>query len=85
MRIELFPLYVPRVIQKVHLSVLGYVIYLYIFVFMCFTENQIDGESFLDLTEGDIKEVVKPLGVVKKIVRIQKEVNYTPFTLSWPT
>ena len=32
---------------------------------MCFTENEIDGESFLDLTEGDIKELVKLLGVVK--------------------
>ncbi len=39
------------------------------------TENQIDGESFLELTESDIKELVKPLGVVKKIIRLVREVR----------
>jgi hypothetical protein len=34
----------------------------------------IDGESFMELTEVDIKELVKPLGVVKKIIRLLREV-----------
>lgn len=40
-----------------------------------FTENQVDGESFLELAESDVKELVKPLGVVKKIVKLLREVN----------
>ncbi|XP_064403971.1 uncharacterized protein LOC135349363 isoform X1 [Halichondria panicea] len=36
-----------------------------------FEDNEIDGEAFLELTENDIKELVKPLGVVKKLVRLQ--------------
>lgn len=39
-------------------------------VYTC-TDNEIDGEAFLDLTEGDVKEIVKPLGQVKKIMRLQ--------------
>ena len=36
------------------------------------TENEIDGAAFFDLTENDVKEMIKPLGQVKKIIRIQK-------------
>lgn len=37
-----------------------------------YAENKIDGESFLELSEEDIKTMVKPLGIVKKILRLQK-------------
>ena len=38
-------------------------------------DNQIDGEAFCELTEEDIKQMVQPLGVVKKICRLQKSVT----------
>lgn len=38
-----------------------------------FADNQI--ECFLELSESDVKELVKPLGIVKKIIRIVQEVN----------
>ena len=31
-------------------------------------------ESFLELTETDVKEMVKPIGIVKKVVKLQREV-----------
>ena len=36
-----------------------------------FADNVIDGESFLELSEDDIKEIVKPIGIVKKILKLQ--------------
>ena len=39
------------------------------------SDNQIDGETFLELTEADVKEMVKPIGIVKKIMKVQREVN----------
>lgn len=36
------------------------------------TENEIDGEAFFDLTEQDVKDMINPLGQVKKVMRIQK-------------
>ena len=38
-----------------------------------FIDEEIDGEGFLDLTEAEIKELVKPLGTVKKILRLKKK------------
>lgn len=38
-------------------------------------DNEIDGEAFLDLSEKDVKEIVKPLGQVKKIMRLQSTLN----------
>ena len=37
-------------------------------------DNEIDGPAFIELTENDIKTMIKPLGVVKKILRLQKSV-----------
>lgn len=37
--------------------------------------NEIDGRDFLELTENDVKELVKPLGQVKKIIRLQKTLS----------
>ena len=34
------------------------------------TENKIDGESFLELCEADVKEMVKPIGIIKKIMKL---------------
>ena len=47
------------------------------FILLYTSENQIDGESFLALTESDVKEMVKPIGVVKKIMKLQREVYST--------
>ena len=33
--------------------------------------NEIDGASFLDLTDSDVKSMVTKLGIVKKIRRLQ--------------
>ena len=38
-------------------------------------EQEIDGEAFLELTEVDVKDMIKPLGQVKKVMRIQKAWN----------
>ena len=35
-------------------------------------EEDIDGAAFLDLTEADIKSMVPKLGLVKKVMRLQK-------------
>ncbi len=35
-----------------------------------YLENEIDGESFLELTESDVQKLVKSLGVVKKISKL---------------
>lgn len=37
-------------------------------------DDQIDGAAFTELTEGEVKAIVKPLGVVKKILRLQKSI-----------
>ena len=37
-------------------------------------ENEIDGAAFQELTECDVKYLVKPLGIVKKVIRL-KQVN----------
>ena len=39
-------------------------------------DNQIDGECFLELSESEVKELVKPLGIVKKILRILRKVIF---------
>ena len=39
------------------------------------TRNKIDGARFLELTEADIKEIVKPLGIMKKILRLKKKAS----------
>ena len=36
------------------------------------TDNKIDGIAFSELSEDEVKAIVKPLGVVKKIIRLQK-------------
>ena len=37
--------------------------------------------AFFDLSEGDIKAMIKPLGIVKKLIRLKKyithDVSYT--------
>jgi len=43
-----------------------------------FIENEVDGESFIDLSESDLKEMMpNKVGVVKKILKLQQEVSIT--------
>ena len=54
-------------------------------IFSCLSviclENEVDGMAFFDLSEGDIKAMIKPLGIVKKLIRLKKyithDVSYT--------
>ena len=46
----------------------------YFYLTATFLENHVDAESFLELTENEIKQLIKPLGVVKKLVILQKKV-----------
>ena len=39
-------------------------------------ENEIDGASFCELTEQEIKSMIKPIGVVKRILRLQNTVSW---------
>lgn len=41
---------------------------------LSFLENEIDGEAFCELSETDIKAIIKPLGIVKRIIRLQKSI-----------
>ena len=39
-------------------------------------DNEVDGESFMDLSESDLKEMIpNKMGVVKKILKLQQEVG----------
>ena len=40
------------------------------------TDGEIDGQSFLELTGPELRELLNPfkLGVLKKVIRLQKEV-----------
>ena len=45
---------------------------------MCVTVNEeIDERTFLDLSEEDIKSMTPKLGIVKKILRLQKVSKYS--------
>ena len=35
-----------------------------------------DGIGFMDLTEEEVKGLVKRLGIVKRIMRLKREVSY---------
>jgi hypothetical protein len=41
-------------------------------------DGEIDGQSFLELTEPELRELLKPfkLGILKKIIRLQKEICF---------
>lgn len=39
-----------------------------------YVDNEIDGTAFGELTEDDVKTIIKPLGVVKKIMRLQRSI-----------
>ena len=38
-------------------------------------DNEIDGECFIELSDAEVKELIKPLGIAKKVIRIIKEVS----------
>ena len=37
---------------------------------MCILDNFIDGKEFVALKENEVKELIAPLGIVKKILRL---------------
>ena len=37
---------------------------------MVFLDNYIDGKEFTKLTEAEVKQMVKAIGIAKKIVRL---------------
>ena len=41
-----------------------------------FTDNEVDGDTFMDFNESDLKEMMpNKMGVVKKILKLQQEVG----------
>ena len=40
-----------------------------------FLENYIDGKEFLNLNEQEVRSMVSPIGLAKKIIRLSKEVK----------
>ena len=42
----------------------------------CFSNNRIDGEAFLEITDAELKELVTPLGDRKKFMKLLA--SYTP-------
>ena len=38
---------------------------------LIFTENEIDGQWFIELTSFELKELIKPLSVVKQVSLVQ--------------
>ena len=43
---------------------------------MLLLENYLDGTEFIALSEDEIKSMVPPLGLVKKIMKLQPSVRY---------
>ncbi len=39
-----------------------------------YSDNEIDGVSFIEITEEDVKGMIKLLGVVKKIMHLQRTI-----------
>ena len=37
-------------------------------------DNELDGSCFMELTEGEFKSMFPQIGIVKKMIRIQKTV-----------
>lgn len=53
---------------------------------LCCVDESVDGAAFLDLSEGDVKTMVKPLGHVKRVLRLisgakSKVITLTPMLL----
>ena len=43
--------------------------------FFFFSDNQVDGEGFLLLTDTDISEIIKAKGVMRKLVARRNQLN----------
>lgn len=46
-----------------------------------FEKNQVTGQAFLKLTEDDLRELVRPVGLRMKIRDIMKKVSHVIITL----
>ena len=40
--------------------------------YICNTENEVDGEAFLELSKADLEKMIPKVGVVVKLLKIQK-------------
>ena len=41
-----------------------------------YLDNEVDGDTFMELSEADFKEMIPgKIGVVKKLIRVQRTVN----------
>ena len=45
-----------------------------VYVLTIFIENYVDGTEFVSLTESEVKAMVPPIGLVKKIMRLSSKV-----------
>lgn len=46
-----------------------------LFTYLCHVENEIDRESFLLLTDGDIFDMVKPIGTRRRLIAKRDELK----------
>ena len=59
-------------------------LYSYNSTFLISAHNDIDGEAFLELTDGEVKSLLPgKLGTAKKILRLKAKVNW--FTICVPS
>ena len=62
--------------KEMILQILLVVTNLWLIIYMCTLYIFIvNGETFFELLETDVKAMVKPLGLVKKIMRISKDIS----------
>lgn len=54
---------------------------LFVIYFLYNLENQIDGLAFIDLSENDIRQMIKPIGCVLKILRLKSSVSVSSLML----
>ena len=44
-------------------------------IYMYVPENYVDGSKFTSLTDGEVKAMISPLGLAKKVIRLVQEVR----------
>ena len=71
-----------RMLIKLALSVTVALLWTYCGTLISYLDNYIDGEAFISLTEQDIKGMVAPIGLVKKILKL-RQVNCIPAYLNY--
>lgn len=54
-----------------HESILSLACHVHTCMYNCLTDNYIDGAEFLTLSESEVKSMVPPIGLARKILRLQ--------------